>query len=64
MDDHETGRYLVALGRRPVRSSLDELRRLGVRDVATSSDFRSAAAGRPSDPPALLLERLGVAVLS
>ena len=63
MDDHETGRYLVALGRRPVRASLDELRRLGVREVATSSDVRTAG-GSPAHAPALLLERLGVAVLS
>lgn len=60
VDDTETGRYLVALGRRPVRASLQALRRMGVSGVATTSDY--GAASRTDDGP-LLLERLGVAVV-
>ena len=62
-DDGLTGRYLVALGRGAVRDQLQALRRLGVTDTATSSDFStSSARSAPEDRP-LLLEHLGVAVL-
>ena len=64
-----TGRYLVALGRGAVREQLQQLRRMGVPDVATSSDYGPSSAGVSAGSPGpaadrpLLLEHLGVAVL-
>ncbi|HVM26354.1 MAG TPA: S8 family serine peptidase [Mycobacteriales bacterium] len=58
-----TGRYLVSLHGREVREQLRQLRRGGVTDVATSSDFRASGLPDWLDGEALLLERLGVAVL-
>ena len=68
-DEDLTGRYLVALGRGAVRDQLEQLRRMGVPDAATSSDFSPASSDpssrllTPDDDRALLLEHLGVAVL-
>ena len=66
-DEALTGRYLVALGRGAVREHLQQLRRMGVPDAATSSDFASSSSGPAVGPGApdraLLLEHLGVAVL-
>lgn len=63
-----TGRFLVSLRGREVRAQLDQLRRSGMTQVATSSDFRTSGLRAAAVPPrldadALLLERLGVAVL-
>lgn len=62
-DGRHTGRFLVSLRGREVPAHLQQLRRSGITQVATSSDFLAAAAPPWWDADALLLERLGVAVL-
>lgn len=61
--DQTTGRWLVSLGsgRDGVRDRVEALRELGVTGVATSSDVLGPSSELDGD--ALLLERLGVAIL-
>lgn len=64
MDDgRHTGRFLVSLRGREVGAQLSQLHASGITRVATSSDFRTTRLPSWSDGEALLLERLGVAVL-
>jgi subtilisin len=62
-DGRHTGRLLVSLRGREVSTQLTRLRASGITHVATSSDFRTTALPQWWDADALLLERLGVAVL-
>lgn len=62
-DGRHTGRFLVSLRGRDVSAQLTQLRRSGIRQVATSSDVRTAELPEWFGADALLLERLSVAVL-